>query len=299
MKKIFQLAIISACAFFASCTNDTQETKQTAEAYKEEIADWDAERIVKLKAEDGWVNLAGRYTLMKGKNTMGSDSTNDLVFPAGKAPAKLGYVMVSDSTVSFTAEPGVAVTAGGKPFTSGIIFDQKENDTMLALGSLRWFIIKRSGKYILRLRDLEHENLPKLTHIDRYPADAKWIIEADFEPAPQNQNITMKNVVGSTTNMPFAGTATFERNGKEYKLRIAMDDDEYFLVFADSTTGKETYRGGRFMHPDAPKNGKMALDFNKAYNPPCAFTDFATCPLPSAENTLPFSVTAGEKTYGH
>jgi hypothetical protein len=288
------------CLFLISCSagNEKKLNEKDHQAYLKEISDWDAKRVTGLKAEDGWLNLAGRFWLKKGKNTAGSDSTCDLVFPAGKAPAKLGYFTLDDSTVSFTAMPGLNVMDSAKPFKSGVVFDKNENAVTLSYGSLRWFVIKRGDRYAVRLRDLESEELKRFKGIERFPVDENWRIEADFDTTKtRNQNITMQNVIGSTTDMPFAGIATFERNGQKYRLRVALDDSELFVVFADSTTGKETYHSGRFMHPDAPKDGKIILDFNKAYNPPCAFTDFATCPLPPKDNILPFAVNAGEKAY--
>jgi uncharacterized protein len=292
------------CVILFSCTEsgEKNDTKKPSQAYIKEIETWDAKRVVDLKAEDGWLNVAGRYWLAPGKNTVGADPDNMIVFPVEKAPLNIGYITVEDSTVSFAVSRGVTILdENKKPFTSGIIFDNHsgEEGKKLSYGTLKWFVIKRSNRYVLRLRDFESEGLKNFSHIDRFPVDETWRIEADFEPAGENKNMVFDNVIGTKTEMPFMGTLRFERDGKKYELRTVLDED-LFIVFADSTTGKETYHTGRFLHASIPKNGeKVILDFNKAYNPPCAFTDYATCPLPPKENILPVRIEAGEKKYGH
>ena len=286
------------CTVLLSCSSGNKNLP-AGEDYIKEINAWDRQRVENLKGENGWLNVAGRFTMMPGQKTVGADSANHIVFPAGKAPAHMGYFIVQDSAVHFVALPGTEVYAGGKLFSTGVIFKKGDvKGVVLSHKSLRWFVIERSGRFILRLRDFESDELKNFTHIDRYPVDESWRIEAEFEPVKEKKNITFENVIGTTTEMEFMGTLSFERNGEKYTLNAVLDED-LFIVFADSTTGKETYRGGRMLHAAIPKKGeKVILDFNKAYNPPCAFTDFATCPLPPKENILPLRVEAGEKNYG-
>ncbi len=269
--------------------------------YKNEIEQWHQNRVKALKSETGWLNITGLFWLKEGENTFGSGNENNIVFPKGKADEKLGAFILKGSTVSLAVSSNAIVQAHNKLFVSGIIFDEKmETPVILSHKNLKLFIIKRGNKYGVRLRDLESEALKNFTNIDRFDVNQKWKITAVYEAPKQDQTIPVKDVIGLTTETPFGGTLHFEIDGKKFQLEATLEGNELFIVFADETTGNETYGGGRFLYAVKPSEGNtVVLDFNKAYNPPCCFTDFATCPLPQAGNKLAIAVSAGEKTYGH
>jgi uncharacterized protein (DUF1684 family) len=279
----------------------SQQSKDSVEAYKNEIEQWHQNRVTSLKSENGWLNIVGLYWLKEGENTFGSSSENSFVFPKGKADEKLGSFILKDGTVSMNVNTNVTIQAGNKVFTSGIIFDEKKDTTIiLSHKNLRWFIIKRGTKYGVRLRDLESDALKNFTHIDRFPVNEKWKITAVYEAPPKDKTIPINDVIGLTTETPFGGTLHFEIDGQKFQLEATLEGNKLFIVFADETTGNETYGGGRFLYAERPLTGTtIILDFNKAYDPPCCFTNFATCPLPTAKNHLTIAISAGEKTYGH
>ena len=296
MRKIL-LLIIGLMPVFSF----SQSLQGVENSYSNEIEQWQKNRVKSLKSEIGWLNIVGLFWLQEGENTFGSGKENKIVFPKGKADKKIGSFILKDGVVILKVSSNITVKANDKPFTTGVIFDGKEETSIvLSHKNLRWFIIKRGNKYGVRLRDLESEALKNFTHIDRFPVNEKWKVTATYE-APQNpKTIPISDVIGLTTETPFGGTLHFEIDGKKFQLDATAEGNELFIVFADETTAKETYGGGRFLYAVKPADGNtVILDFNKAYNPPCCFTNFATCPLPLRQNTLSISVLAGEKTYGH
>jgi uncharacterized protein (DUF1684 family) len=291
---IFGLLMLAAC----TKVKETSEARVDSVSYKVEIDAWRQNRVDELKAEEGWLNLAGLFWLKEGINSFGSGDDNDIRFPAGKIPARAGYFLVNQGTVSST--PTVTITQDGKPMGKGIIYspDSTTNPT-LEYGSLRWFIIQRDKSVGVRLRDLESEGVQKFKGIVNYPTDPDWRVEATVENPNEPRMIDITNVLGQTTSQASPGTLVFVINDNEYRLD-ALDGgkDELFLIFGDDTNASETYPSGRYVYVKRPDSeGKTILDFNKAYNPPCAFTAFATCPLPPKQNVLNLSVTAGEKKY--
>jgi uncharacterized protein (DUF1684 family) len=182
-----------------------------------------------------------------------------------------------------------------------VIFDKDSaRQPVVSSGHLRWTIIQRGEKIGIRLRDLESPLVTQFKDIDRFPVDTAWRIQAALQPQGQTPTIAITNILGQTNQQPSPGKLVFSVGNKQYTLDALEEGDELFIIFGDETSGKTTYPSGRFLavkKPDA--NGLTTIDFNRAYNPPCAFTSFATCPLPPRQNILPFAVTAGEKNYGH
>jgi uncharacterized protein (DUF1684 family) len=168
------------------------------------------------------------------------------------------------------------------------------------IGPLTLYVLERGGRYAIRLRDRNSELRRKFTGLQYFPISERYRVQARFVAEPRKMRIA--NVLGMTEEMPSPGYAVFKLNGRELRLYPVLetpDAKELFYIFSDQTTGKETYGGGRFFYSDMPKQGTVTLDFNKAYNPPCVFTPFATCPLPPKENRLPVRIEAGELKYGH
>jgi uncharacterized protein len=277
---------------------------QVPDRYAQEIASERQQHLEHLKSDDGWLNLAGLYWLKEGKNTFGSDSSNRIVFP-GKAPSFMGYFTFHDGRVTVHVAPKVTVTLNGKAVHDTVMVpDTDSTTTTLKNGSLVWYAIKRGPLTGIRLRDLDSPNIHLVDSIPGYPADTSWRITARFIPFTAPMNVEIPTIVGTPQEGTSPGILYFKYEGKQYSLQPLGTPDNLFVVFADQTSGKETYGSGRFLSIEGPvADGKYIIDFNKAYNPPCAFTPYATCPIPMATNILPFAVTAGEKTdpgwHGH
>ena len=269
-------------------------------AYIASIHQWHQNRIERLKKESGWLNLIGLYWLSEGENTFGSDPSNKVIFPKEKAPAFIGTILLKDGKASIKINKGIYVTSNGKPVSElSLVSDSADNATLLSLGSLRWVFITRSGKYGIRLRDVEAPLVKEFRGIETYPVNEDWRLNAKFVPYSQPKVISVSTIIGTVEKDTVPGSLNFEVNGNEYKLDPIEEGNKFFIIFADKTNGIETYGAGRFLYSSKPDSaGNVVLDFNKAYNPPCAFTKFATCPLPPEQNYLKLDVTAGEKTYG-
>jgi uncharacterized protein (DUF1684 family) len=272
-------------------------------AYVSEIEAWHAGRIERLKSPTGWLSLAGLHWLKQGENRFGSDSLNAIPFPPGKAPAHMGSIMVDGASMRMRVAPGVEVLHNGSPVdTLALHHDQEEGEepTVLSHGSLTWYPIERSGRLGIRVKDSESAALRDFKGIGRFPVDSRWRIEGTLVPHDPPGTIEITNVLGDVTREPSPGAIVFEIDGKQCRLHPIAEpgDKELFVVFSDATNGKESYGGGRFLEVAAPgADGKVIVDFNKAYNPPCALSPYATCPLPPPENHVPLAIKAGEKAY--
>jgi len=253
--------------------------------YTDEIAKWRNQREDRLKAEGGWLSVAGLFWLHDGANTFGKDEKNDIVLPDG--PAQAGVFELQAGKVK------VKMNGSEKELWPDSM-DKAE------VGRAKLYVIKRGDRYGIRLRDPESEYRRNFHGIEYYPAREDYRVIARF--VPDEKEIPILNIIGITEPLKSPGIALFTLNGKEYRVRPVFetpDAQELFYIFKDETSGKETYGAGRFLYSALPKDGKVELDFNKAYNPPCAFTPYATCPLPPPENRLPVRIEAGEKKYGH
>ena len=295
MNKIFRFLPFYITTFLLSSGLLAQQKN-----YKATIAQWDLKRVESLKAPNGWVNLAGLFWLKPGANNFGSDPKNDLVFKHPDMPAFAGTFHWQDSVVTWTSSKEGEVSLEGNLFNQGIVFQPHGKSVLLELGSFRWNVIQREDKMGVRFRDLKSPALASFKGIERFPVDEKWKIEARLEPTFK-KTIPITNVLGQTVATPTAGKIVFAINGVAYQLdALEEGGDELFVIFGDNTSGVETYPAGRFVYVKRPgADGITEIDFNKAYNPPCAFSDYATCPLPPRQNILNISVTAGEKTYHH
>lgn len=293
--RYFIILSVLSLFFINGCEKD-----QGSPEYVKSIKQWHEKRIARLKTETGWLNLAGLYWLQEGKNTFGSAKDNDIVFPP-KAPAHIGTFILDDSSVAVKINPEVKVTTDSHPVTDMKLKDDLSGSTtVLSLDSFRWFIINRNGKYGVRLRDLDAPLVKEFKGIDTYPVNEKWKVEAKFEPYPVPKVIEIPNIIGSFEKDTVAGKLVFTIDGKTYTLDPVNEGNVFFIIFADETNGDETYGAGRFLYTNKPdSSGMVELDFNKAYNPPCAFTKYATCPLPPRDNYLHLKITAGEKKYGN
>jgi uncharacterized protein (DUF1684 family) len=277
------------------CHPDAAEYRADFEAYH-------AARLARLTAPDGWLSLTGLFWLEEpGEYAFGGDPSNRLVFP-GEAPARIGTFTLTDTSVTMRASPAMGVTVDGEPVSEILMQDDEhETPTVARLGTMSWVAIQRSRGIGIRLRDTASPVRRDFEGIETFPPDPRWRIEARFEPFEQPRRVFVPSITGTPEEDISPGMVAFEIDGQTYRLSVTGRPGaaEYFLVFGDATSGHETYGGGRFVYLPAPNaDGFTIVDFNRAYNPPCVFTPYATCPLPTPENRLPVRIEAGEKNWG-
>jgi uncharacterized protein (DUF1684 family) len=272
----------------------------TDDEYRKEVDEWYQSRIEHLKSPEGYLTLAGLFPLADGENRFGSAEDNDLVFPHG-FPAHAGVITSNDGGVRIDVAEGVTITAADEAVRSmQLKTDIDQEPTVLALGNFRFYVIERAGKPYVRLKDRQSELRQYFEGIERFPVDVAWRIEGHFKPYDPPKTLRIPNVLGYEIEQKCSGAVVFDVGGETFYLEpVPADSGRLFIVFGDETSGLETYGGGRFLVADAPsEDGVVVLDFNKAYNPPCAFTPYATCPLPHQANRLPVRIEAGEKMWG-
>jgi hypothetical protein len=266
-----------------------------------EIEAWRRRRIDRLTSEDGWLSLTGFFWLSDGENAVGSDSSSAVPLPSGKAPSALGILRVSGRLVVFEPWSGAVVEADGHPVAGSVALrsDAAGEPTLLAFGSLRLHIVERGGRIAARVRDIDSPARRELRPIDAFAVSPAWRFDAAFEPYAPSKRIPFTSVLGTVEPEISPGAVVFSATGRILRLDPVLERGEadLWIVFGDLTNGVETYPGGRFVYVSPPVGGRTVLDFNKAYNPPCVFTPFSTCPLPPVQNRLPIRIEAGEKTY--
>ena len=266
-------------------------------SYVEEIDAWHARRVAALQSDTGALTQVGLYPLVPGSQSLGSAPDRDIVLVA--APRRLGTITVADADISFTAEADVTVfgrEALETVETLTMATDRSGDPTVLSAGSLLLHAIVRGGEPFLRVRDRESPAPGAFVAPERFPVDERWRVTATLI-ATDEDTLAMPNVLGQMTTSPSPGVLEFELEGSSLQLVPTVSPDgRLFIVFADATTGTETYSGGRFLTADPVNDdGRVILDFNRSYAPICAFNAFSTCPLPPRGNTLPIAVRAGEK----
>ena len=268
--------------------------------YQQQIEQWRAHREARLRADDGWLTVAGLFWLNQGDNTIGTASDCSMVLPAGSAPAHIGVLHFQDGKTSFRGAPGIAVAVNGKPAESAALKsdDDKDGPDELSINALTMYVVHRGDKYGVRLKDRNSEYRRSFTGLHWYPIRPEYRVTAKFVAWPQAKDISITNILGQTEPTPSPGYLEFTLNGVALRLDAVTEDNTLFLIFRDKTAGKTTYGAGRFLNTDMPKDGSVVLDFNKAYNPPCVFTPYATCPLPPPQNRLAMAIEAGEMKYG-
>lgn len=299
-KFVIQLCLFALIMSMFSCQTSTNNFNESD--YQKSIQEWKAIRLENLKSENGWLNLVGLHWLKDGENPFGSNEANNIIFPKN-APEFIGSISLYNSALSVRINDDIDVFINDTLSKEHEVFtDMDKNTTYFRMGSFRWHVIKRGNKYGIRLRDLENPLLNLITEIPSYPVDSRWRIKAKFEKFDSPKEIAIPNVLGETELEECYGILKFNIDGEEYRLMPLGDgiNENLFLIFADETSAIETYGAGRFLSVEKPNDqGETYIDFNKATNPPCAFTEFATCPLPPRDNVLEVKITAGEKTGEH
>jgi len=268
-------------------------------AYKASIETWRQQRVGRLTAPTGWLTLVGLEWLKPGKNTLGSAPENSIVLK--QWPAHLGTIELdgTHARITLDAESGAKID-GSDQKSAELVDDSQPKPTVVSSGSVMFYVVQRGDRTGLRIKDSESPTRKNYLGMDYFDIDPGWRIEAKWEAYDPPREIEEPNVLGQVDKVIVPGAAVFERDGKTFRVEPVIEtpgDTDLFLVFADRTSGKETYGAARFVYTEPPKDGKVIIDFNKSYNPPCAFTPYATCPLPTAQNRLNTRVTAGEKKY--
>lgn len=261
---------------------------------------WRQARFDELLAPRGWVALAGLYWLAPGDNSFGSDSAHAVVFPEG-APATLGVIRLgADGALAMRFAPDAGVSVDGAP-AHAWDWQPGQSAPLMEKDNWAWTFIERGGRYGLRLWDTALPTRIRMRPIPHYPDDAAWMVSARWEATTRPETLLVRNVLGMDVPTPVAGRLSFRIGGKDCRLTaLAEGPDKLFLIFADETTGEATYPAGRYLYCPRPTDGgQVCIDFNQAFNPPCAFTEYATCLLPPAENYLSVPILAGEQALDH
>jgi uncharacterized protein (DUF1684 family) len=274
-----------------------------ADDYGKQIEAWRQAREARLRGDEGWLTVAGLMWLHEGDNRFGSDPGADVVFPAHSAPAQAGVFRLHGNQVTVVPAAGVKVTSAGQPIGEKQLRDDTPGPPdVLELGQLRFFIIERGGKMAIRLRDLQSPARKSFAGLRWFPIRPEYKVVGRFLPHPSPRQIAVPNILGMIEQMESPGVVVFTLAGQEVRLEPVYETperNELFYIFRDKTSGHETYGAGRFLYSEVPVKGEVVLDFNKAYTPPCAYTRYATCPLPPRQNHLPLRVEAGELADGN
>jgi uncharacterized protein (DUF1684 family) len=266
-----------------------------------EVADWRAKRLASLTSETGWLTPVALYWLKQGDNSFGRGSRQAFSLDDAALALDTGVFVLKQHHVRYIAHAANVMTHLGTPVTSmELVSDGGEKPTELIAGTLHFMVIDRAGHLGVRVRDSVSPNRLQFKGLQYFPVRPDWLVHARFEPYVPAHKIRIVNILGMTEDMTSPGAIVFEREGKTWRLDAILEDPgdrQLFVMFSDSTSGKQTYGAGRFLYVGLPQGNHIEVDFNEAFNPPCAFTDFATCPLPPEQNRLALSIDAGELKY--
>lgn len=292
LRRLFVSAgAVASLAAIASC----RQRSPAEEGYVRTIEQWRSGRIARLTKPDGWLSLAGLFWLKPGENTVGSDRASDVVLPPS-VPARAGTIFLENGKTRWVPASG-ASTSAGEPVP--LVSDAEPEPTIVRFGSVSFLIHQVGERSAVRVRDSESAIRKSFQGLEHFPVSSEWRFEGRFIPYSPPKHVSVPTVLGYPEDDVAPGEIEFVHRGKTFRLMAVLEQgsDELFIIFGDRTNGKSTYGGGRFVYAPMPKDGRTVLDLNKAYNPPCVFTPYATCPLPPLLNHLSMEVTAGEKMY--
>ena len=281
------------------CTGDPAGSAvvQDQHAYLAELAEWKAERVASLKGPTGFLNLVGLFWLRQDVSTFGSSPDSDFVLPRHAAPT-IGSFHRENEQLVMTVENGVEVLHDQTPVRAIVMDDdQSDQPVVLTHGSLAWTVIRRDEKLAVRVRDFDNPAIEAFKPIEYFPADTSFRVPAVLQRFDEPRQLRVETVITGLDWRPQSpGKLKFEFAGEPYELEAYNSGDELFMVFGDLTNSRGTYPAGRFLYASMPdESGMTILDFNKAYNPPCAYNEFATCPVASPQNRLKTKILAGEQ----
>ena len=270
--------------------------------YIKAIEKWRSDEESDLKKETGWLTVAGLFWLKEGVNTVGVGPAFDVRLTDNFKGGKFGEIELRNGVANLKVEDGVEGQGDGKDISTTIqlVSDEKGKPTQIRTGSQTFFLIKREDRFGIRLKDSKSKARLEFKGQHWFPIDESYKVTARLDAFPEPKEVMIPNVLGGSFKMKSPGILKFDFKGKEYSLQpVDEGDGTLFIIFRDGSNLNETYLAGRFLYADKPVNGEAVLDFNKAQNPPCAFTPYATCPLPPPQNTLEVEIKAGEKRYHH
>ncbi|MBI2680544.1 MAG: DUF1684 domain-containing protein [Candidatus Solibacter usitatus] len=265
--------------------------------YQSQMVNWRRNYETGLKKENGWLAVTGLFWLKDGQNRFGSAAANEIRLPSG-APAQAGSFELHEGKVWLNIERDVDLQLNDKPATARYLApDSAEAPDLITLGDLAMQVLVRGQRFAIRLWDNNSRARQNFPGLGWFPAAEEYRITAAFTAYAEPKMIPIADVLGETTPTASPGFVTFTIRGKEYRLEPVTEDNQLFFMFKDLTSGKQTYPAGRFLYAEMPRNGKVVLDFNRAHNPPCAYTAYATCPLPPPQNALAVRIEAGELNF--
>lgn len=293
------VTIMAASAKATAGLDEAQRSRGADHAYRTEIEKFRQEREAQLKADNGWLTIAGLFFLNEGKTTFGSDPLNDIVLPA-PAPARAGTFEFRNGKVTARAMNGASLVVNGKPVASAELkSDGQGAPDRITIQSLALWVHESGERRAIRLRDTKSRLRRDFTGMKWFPVNEAYRVNARFVPYEKPKAIQVPNVLGDVDTMHSPGVVVFSIGGEEFKMEAVAEegDKEFWFLFRDLTSGNETYPAVRFLYTPVPVNGRLVLDFNKAENPPCAYNPYTTCPLPPEQNRLRVRIEAGEKIY--
>ena len=293
------IAAAAACNEYRPPASKESATSSAmpSDPYHAEVTKFRQNREATLKSDTGWLTIAGLWFLTQPQTTFGSDPLNDIVFPAS-APPRAGTFEMRNGAVTVKAAEGVTFELNGKPVTQ---MEMKSDvpgpaDRLMLGKDLQFWIHNSGARLSVRLRDQNSALRKEFTGLTWFPIDPAYRVEAAYTPYDKPRIVDVASLVGDVDKTPIPGTVTFTMKGQEYTLEpfAEPDDPQFWFVFRDLTSQKETYPAARFLYAPAPVNGRMTLDFNTAVNPPCAYNPYTTCPIPTEQNRLRTRIEAGE-----
>jgi uncharacterized protein len=282
------VAVAAICAFAAAAPD--------GEAYRASVEKWRQAYEADLTSDHGWLSVSGLFWLHDGENSFGSNPLDDIVLPA-PVPAEAGTFDFHNGKTVVHMKPGVAATMHGAPVTTAEM--RPDSDDRLVMGDLTLYVHASGDRYAIRMKDKNSKLRKDFTGLHWFPVDPAYRVVGRYVPYAKPKTVIIENVMGDVGPEVIPGYVEFTLKGQKLRLESELDGSDFEFVFRDLTSGHETYGAARFLDTTLGKDGSVVMDFNEAYNPPCAYNPYTTCPLPSPQNRLAIRIEAGEKSYHH
>ncbi|MCP4902728.1 MAG: DUF1684 domain-containing protein [bacterium] len=300
-----KLSILAGLALFLtpilSCSQQST-VPDVDPSYLAETDLWHAQRIERLADSSGWLTVVGLHWIEEGESTFGTAADNTVILPEGAGASHAGSIFLEEGALRVEALEDVDLKLNDAPTAAvSITSDADGPPDMLTLNDIMFFVIQRGDRYAVRVKDPNSEARQTFHGVERFPVNPNYRFEADFVPFDPPQERQVPTVIGTPASYLVPGVVRFEIDGVQYELEpviSSLESPVLFFIFGDASNGVDTYGAGRFLYADREADGKVLIDFNKATNPPCAFTPYATCPLPTPQNRLAVRIEAGELGYG-
>ncbi|TVQ68315.1 MAG: DUF1684 domain-containing protein [Balneolaceae bacterium] len=289
------LFLVFVSVLITACMSLKTDIAPLPETYHADLEQWKEQRVETLKGPTNWLRLEGIYWMSEGENSFGSGEDQDLILPEGTIPAHAGVMILNEGVTTMRVAEGVQILHNGEPVTEMVMYDGGER-YRAEHENLEWFIDNRGDTYGLRLYNKENPKADAFEGFPAYPVNPDWHLHAEFVPNSDSLSIILDNVIGEQVERYSPGRIRFTAEGERVELIAFEANSGLFIMFSDRTKETETYHAGRYLIiPFPDENGRTIIDFNRAYNPPCAFNIYTTCQLPPPGNRLDLMVTAGEK----